>query len=97
MDVANSEKALLAGKAVAGQKALDSAQTALEELLQSVQSKVSSEISIGVVLRLIRCLSYQREEHKSLTEEEAELQRALQSAQSKLEVRRSRDPPIHVG
>jgi len=41
VDVASSEKALLAGKAVAGQKALDAAHVALEELLQTVQSKAS--------------------------------------------------------
>jgi hypothetical protein len=43
VDVANSEKTLLAGKAIAGQKALDAAHLALDELMQTVQSKVCSD------------------------------------------------------
>jgi hypothetical protein len=40
VDVAESEKKVLAGKVVAGEKALEDAHRSLEELVQSVQSKV---------------------------------------------------------
>jgi structural maintenance of chromosome 4 len=39
-DIAESEKKTLSGKAIAGQKAVDTAHSALEALVQAVQSKV---------------------------------------------------------
>lgn len=40
-DIAESEKKTLSGKALAGQKAVETAHSALEALIQAVQSKVS--------------------------------------------------------
>ena len=40
-DIAESEKKTLSGKAIAGQKAVDTAHSTLEALIQAVQSKVS--------------------------------------------------------